>query len=210
MPLLRFFKLDATGQPTVTAEGFAAANLVKQLNVAYINNTDYVLGWFKGLNVKPSNDNCLEFSDELQEYINYNAKKSTWDNSFATGDYFKWDYYAQESRPVSGINIVDQAFIDDRAYQVKLSEQSGNQDFIEYYGRFLPNTFDVVDVFAPDPVPTALNSMSTDYVLAWFKGVNLAPTNAALSKYKVYIKNYLLDSRTSPDIKVDIGIFISK
>jgi hypothetical protein len=213
MPL-RFFKLDSTGQPQLTDDGFRAAALIRQLNSAYTDNTDYVLGWFKGIDVEPGSNNVLEFADELQEYAKFNAKKNVWDNTLSIGDYTKWDYYTQESRATASLNIVDNDFIADRAFQIKLSEQDGNLNFIEYYGRHEPESFNYSIVYTNSgqipPIYPTDSVQQEDLVLAWFKGANLAPTQAALDRYRQRIINYISDTRAVSDIKIDVGIFISK
>jgi hypothetical protein len=217
MSQLKFFALDSTGQPKLTQSGSKAATIIRQLNQAIIDNRDYSFGWFKGLNVETTDANAYEFADELREYAKFNAKKSIWDNTLATGNYFKWDYYAQESRATASLNIVDTEFINDRAFQIKSSEQNGDSNFIEYYGRYQPELFEIYDVYYT-VVPTAgiiilpppYDTLNREHVLAWFKGVNLAPTTAALDRYRERIKNYLTDPRVQPDIKIDVGIFISK
>jgi hypothetical protein len=221
---LKFFALDSTGQPKLTQSGSKAATIIRQLNQAIIDNKDYSFGWFKGLNVETTDANAYEFADELREYAKFNAKKSIWDNTLATGNYFKWDYYAQESRATASLNIVDTEFINDRAFQIKSSEQNGDSNFIEYYGRYQPELFEISDVYytttqlqtfqdagQQPPIPPApYDTLNREHVLAWFKGVNLAPTTAALDRYRERIKNYLTDPRVQPDIKIDVGIFISK
>jgi hypothetical protein len=147
MSQLKFFALDSTGQPKLTQSGSKAATIIRQLNQAIIDNRDYSFGWFKGLNVETTDANAYEFADELREYAKFNAKKSIWDNTLATGNYFKWDYYAQESRATASLNIVDTEFIDDRAFQIKTSEQNGDSNFIEYYGRYQPELFEISDVY---------------------------------------------------------------
>ena len=224
MSQLKFFALDSTGQPKLTQSGSKAATIIRQLNQAIIDNRDYSFGWFKGLNVETSSDNAYEFADELREYAKFNAKKSIWDNTLATGNYFKWDYYTQESRATASLNIVDTEFINDRAFQIKSSEQNGDSNFIEYYGRYQPKLFEISDVYytitqlqtfldagqLPPIPPAPYDTLNREHVLAWFKGVNLAPTTAALDRYRERIKNYLTDPRVQPDIKIDVGIFISK
>ena len=224
MSQLKFFALDSTGQPKLTQSGSKAATIIRQLNQAIIDNRDYSFGWFKGLNVETSSDNAYEFADELREYAKFNAKKSIWDNTLATGNYFKWDYYTQESRATASLNIVDTEFINDRAFQIKSSEQNGDSNFIEYYGRYQPKLFEIYDVYytitqlqtfldagqLPPIPPAPYDTLNREHVLAWFKGVNLAPTTAALDRYRERIKNYLTDPRVQPDIKIDVGIFISK
>ncbi len=85
--------------PKLTAEGEHALDLLNKINIAINANQDQSFAWFKGIDVYPSPDNVLEFADELQEYIKFTGKKSIWDETLLTGDYIKWDYWAQESRP---------------------------------------------------------------------------------------------------------------
>ena len=217
-------------QEQLTEEAVHAIDLLNKINIAVNANQAQSFAWFKGIDVYPDPENVLEFADELQEYVKFTGKKSIWDETLLTGDYIKWDYWAQESRPDKEIlpgslivvnNIVDDAFIEDRI----LSLDANVPGFGEYTfrdGKFTyddifitpgPNTpiggykqqFETLDVnFAPG------SERSRNEVLAWFKGVNLQPTNEVKTKYLKYIQAYLLDPRKQIDVNIDIGIFINK
>lgn len=214
----------------LTEEAEHALELLNKINIAVNANQAQSFAWFKGIDVYPDPENVLEFADELQEYIKFTGKKSIWDETLLPGEYIKWDYWAQESRPDKPIlpgspivvnNIVDDAFIEDRI----LSLDANMPGFGEYTvrdGKFTyddifitpgPNTpiggykpqFEALDVnFAPG------SERSRNEVLAWFKGVNLQPTNEVKTKYLKYIQAYLLDPRKQIDVNIDIGIFINK
>ena len=54
------------------------------------------------------------------------------------------------------------------------------------------------------------SDQSRSEILAWFKGVNLQPTETAKNRYIKYILAYLLDIRKDSDTNIDQGIFIKK
>ena len=232
MATITFTEPVSPGSPNLklTEEAEHALELLNKINIAVNANQAQSFAWFKGIDVYPDPENVLEFADELQEYIKFTGKKNIWDETLLPGEYIKWDYWAQESRPDKPIlpgsqilvnNIVDDAFIEDRI----LSLDANMPGFGEYTvrdGKFTyddifitpgSNTpiggykpqFEALDVnFAPD------SERSRNEVLAWFKGVNLQPTNEVKAKYLKYIQAYLLDPRKQIDVNIDIGIFINK
>lgn len=223
-----FYTFDnQTQQFKLTADGIRAVNILNQYRTAYDNNVDFVFAWFKGMDVYPKGDAVLEFADELQEYSKLNSKKNLWSSDLNTSEFIKWNYYAQESRtnkvlPSGNIvnNIVDDSLIEDRILQLK----DNTFGFVEYFDRQL--IYDYSNVFnnGTNILYNDINlfgntflssgeyqsTRSREEILAWFKGVNLQPTQQVLEKYRPYIQAYLLDPRKTIDTNIDVGIFLDK
>lgn len=205
-----FFYKDNTGNYKFTPEGDLVVKILRERDNAWIMNQDYVLGWFKGMNIEPGPENVIEFADELQEYVTINNKKSIWGGTINTGEYVKWNYYAQESRP-NGKNIVDDQFIQTRILKLK-DPLSGHSEYVGRnltfnYGTLYQNTAAITAIFGNFD---GTSQEASSHVLAWFKGVNLAPTQGLVDIYSNYIKAYLEDPRKELDTNIDIGIFLVK
>lgn len=228
LQIQEYIVLSNTGNYVLTEKGVAAVNLVRQQNTAWETNRDFVLAWFKGMNVNPSPAAVLEFADELQEYSKLYNKKTVLSPELYTGEFIKWNYYAQESRNniqlPSGTfvnNIVDDTLIEDRILKLK----NNTPGFFEYFDRNL--SFDYSNIFNDGQNiqfvdlnfyfgSTFFSSgeyqsvKSREEVLAWFKGVNLQPSIEVINTYRNYIQAYLLDSRKTIDTNIEVGIFLVK
>jgi len=221
MPILdQYIIQDSSGNFKFTDTGEAVIRLLRQRDDAVNKNRDYVLGWFKGMNIQPSSNTVLEFADELQEYVKFGSKRSVWDIDLYTNNLIKWNYYAQVSRPINpyalsiGLtvtNIVDDAMIEDRILKL----DANTIGFATYGDRILSYTY--TNIFTSSECTTLFGSafdpasqLAREQVLAWFKGVNLQPSNEIIDAYKPYIQAYLLDPRKEIDSNIDIGIFLVK
>lgn len=210
---------NANGDLEWTQRGLAVVDLLEQRDTVWQTNKDFVLGWFRGMDVQPNANTVLEFADELQEYINSGNKLSVWASELYSRGLIKWNYYAQAERPINPFaysigltvtNIVDDTLIEDRI--IKLD--AGAVGFQEYADRIINFTY--LDIFTQSQCTNLFGSfdptsqLAREHVLAWFKGVNLQPTQAVINAYKGYIQAYLLDPRKEIDARIDIGIFLLK
>jgi len=221
MPILDQFVIqNSNGEFEWTEAGKAVTQIMKQRDKAWTRNRDFVLGWMRGMNVTPNGNTTLEFADELQEFVKSAQKLSIYSDELSTGKLIKWNYYAQSTRPINSIaygagltvtNIVDDALIEDRILKLDalypgFTEYGDRTTIYTYLDIFTQSQFNTIFGTSIDPI----GQVAREHVLAWFKGVNLQPSDNVIEAYKPYIQAYLLDPRKQIDANIDIGIFLVK